>query len=44
MRRGSLEQRRLPDPGLAPDGERAAALPDPVDQAVQPSQLVVSAE
>ena len=42
--RGSLEQRGLPDPGLAAHDERAAALPDPIDQAVELSQLVVSAE
>jgi hypothetical protein len=42
--RSSLEQPGLPDPGLAAHDERAAALPDPVDQVVKPSQLVVSAE
>ena len=41
---GSLEQRGLADPGLAAHDERAAALPDPVDQRVELRQLVVSAE
>ena len=42
--RSGLEQCGLPDPGLAAHDERAAALPDPVDQVVELSQLVVSAE
>jgi hypothetical protein len=41
---GSLEQRGLPDPRFAAHDERAAAPPDPIDQAVKASQLVVSAE
>ncbi len=42
--RSSLEQRGLSDPGLAAHDERAAALPDPIDQGVKLSQLVVPAE
>ena len=42
--RGSLEQRGLPDPGLAAHDERPAAPPDPIDQVVKPSELVLSAE
>jgi hypothetical protein len=42
--RGSLEQRGLPDPGLAAHDEGATVLPDRIDQAAKLSPLVASAD
>jgi hypothetical protein len=41
---GSREQRRLADPRLAANDDRAASLVDPVDERVQLCQLTVAPE
>ena len=41
---GGREERRLADPCLAANDERAAAPVDPTDQVIKLSQLVLSAE